>query len=386
MKILIIESDPPDRLAEGAGGAQPFVDTFARIAPDVEPCIAEPYARPLTDEDWRDVAGVVFRGSGVEWNTADARAEPLARAMRQSFDRALPVWGSCNGMQLAACVLGGAVGVSPNGFEGGLARDLTFTDAGAAHPMFAGREDCFAVPCVHRDEVTRLPEGACLLAGNDHSGVQAFFYARDGVDFWGSQYHPEYSVAHVADMLRAPRHGGRYADLVEDLSASGHDAQAAIRVGTTPEAQAVEMRARELVNWLAHVRRRRGQSDPVTFRFGDNPQLCDELLALVRSGAKRATCAALRYFSAGEPMPEMGRHDIATDWDGVPQLVIRTSEIVICRFDEVTEAFALAEGEADSLEGWRADHQRYFARNGGWDPAMLVVCERFDLVEDLRPR
>lgn len=120
-----------------------------------------------------------------------------------------------------------------------------------------------------------------------------------------------------------------------------------------------------------------------TFRFGDSAPLCAALLALVRSGTKIATCGALRDYQAGEPMPEIGRRDIALNWDGTPALVIETVELVQCRFDEVTEAMALAEGEDDSLEGWRAGHRGYFDRNGGFSPDMQIVWERFALVEDL---
>lgn len=120
----------------------------------------------------------------------------------------------------------------------------------------------------------------------------------------------------------------------------------------------------------------------VTFRFGDNRELCDALLALVRTGRKTATCSALRQFD-DEPMPQVGRVDIALDWDGNPALAIETTDLKICRFDEVDEAFALAEGENDSLAGWRVAHEVYFARNGGFSNDMMVVCERFRLVEDV---
>ncbi|MEM0946896.1 MAG: ASCH domain-containing protein [Pseudomonadota bacterium] len=123
----------------------------------------------------------------------------------------------------------------------------------------------------------------------------------------------------------------------------------------------------------------------VTFTFGDARKLCDMLLALVRAGRKTATCGALRDFSAeGEPLPKVGRHDVALDWDGKPALVIQTLDVSIRRFSEVDETFALAEGENDDLFGWRRDHRAYFERNGGWDPDMELVCERFRLVEDLR--
>jgi uncharacterized protein YhfF len=120
-----------------------------------------------------------------------------------------------------------------------------------------------------------------------------------------------------------------------------------------------------------------------TFTFGDSRALCDRLLALVRTGAKTATCGALRDFHAeGEALPVPGRRDIALDWDGGPALVIETREVTIRRFCDVDEDFALAEGEDTSLAGWQAGHRAFFERNGGWSDDMELVCERFRLIED----
>lgn len=121
------------------------------------------------------------------------------------------------------------------------------------------------------------------------------------------------------------------------------------------------------------------------FRFGDSEELCSALLAIVRSGAKTATCTALRDIENGTiQKPEIGRRDIALEWNGDPALVIETTDLRICRFDEVEEDFALAEGENEDLSGWRRDHQAYFERNGGFSPDMKVLCERFRMVEDFR--
>jgi uncharacterized protein YhfF len=124
-----------------------------------------------------------------------------------------------------------------------------------------------------------------------------------------------------------------------------------------------------------------------TFKFGDSAQLCQHLIALVRQGKKTATCGALADFD-GEPeaMPVVGRCDIAANWDGTPALVIRTTKVEEIRYCDVTEEMALAEGENDTLLGWRKDHKAYFKRNGGFDPEMMLVFEHFELVEDLAGR
>ena len=124
-------------------------------------------------------------------------------------------------------------------------------------------------------------------------------------------------------------------------------------------------------------------SGAVTFTFGDNETLCHHLLDLVRSGKKTATCGALREFGPGrDALPEVGRRDVALNWDGSPALLLETLDVFRLPFCDVDETFALAEGENDSLAGWRKDHQAYFERNGGFDNNLLLVCERFRLVYD----
>lgn len=124
----------------------------------------------------------------------------------------------------------------------------------------------------------------------------------------------------------------------------------------------------------------------VTFAFGDSAELADELLALVLGGTKTATCGALRdYPEDGTERPSVGRRDVVLDGNGRRRAVIETLEVTVRRFDEVDEDFAHAEGEGPrTLASWRADHERYFMRNGGFAPDMLLLCERFRLVEVLR--
>ena len=88
----------------------------------------------------------------------------------------------------------------------------------------------------------------------------------------------------------------------------------------------------------------------VTFTFGDSKELCDQLLCLIRLGTKTATCGTLRDFeSQDEAMPAVGRQDIALNSDGTPALILETVEVTQQRINDVTESFALAEGENDDL-------------------------------------
>ena len=129
------------------------------------------------------------------------------------------------------------------------------------------------------------------------------------------------------------------------------------------------------------------RADLMTFTFGDCEELCNELLNLVRSGRKTATCEALREFGPeGDAMPVVGRRDVAHNWDATLALILETLAVTQMRFCDVDECFALAEGENDDLDGWSRDHQRYFERNGGFDSEIMLVCEHFMLVHDYGSR
>jgi uncharacterized protein YhfF len=117
------------------------------------------------------------------------------------------------------------------------------------------------------------------------------------------------------------------------------------------------------------------------FAFGDGPGLADELLELVIKGIKTATCS-----TEDEPNTSTsGERWIVLDGRGEPACVIETTEVTYRRFGEVDAAFAYEEGEGDrSLQYWRDAHRRYFGRQGKFSEDMMLMCERFRLVEVFR--
>jgi uncharacterized protein YhfF len=117
-----------------------------------------------------------------------------------------------------------------------------------------------------------------------------------------------------------------------------------------------------------------------SFSFGDGPELANELLDLVMRGIKTATCS-----TEDEPnTSSVGERWIVLDGRGTPRCVIETTEVSYRRFGEVDAAFAHEEGEGDrSLAYWRAAHRKYFGRLGRFSEDMMLMCERFRLVEVL---
>lgn len=115
-----------------------------------------------------------------------------------------------------------------------------------------------------------------------------------------------------------------------------------------------------------------------TFSFGDGPALAEELAQLVLAGHKTATCWA----ASQGMLTTVGKRMVMLDGAGRPRAVIETVERTERRFDQVDAAFAWDEGEGDrSLAHWRRAHRTYFTRLGQFAEDMLLICERFRVVE-----
>jgi uncharacterized protein YhfF len=127
--------------------------------------------------------------------------------------------------------------------------------------------------------------------------------------------------------------------------------------------------------------------------YGDSEGLCNELLALIRSGQKRAGTSLLWAVEAdGEVLPAAGDIEIVLDFHGVPVLVTRIKTVEVVAFSEVNAAYAAIEGEGDgSLDYWRKGHWAFFSRECsriGRQPSedMPVVCAVFELVAEVSRR
>jgi len=127
------------------------------------------------------------------------------------------------------------------------------------------------------------------------------------------------------------------------------------------------------------------EKTPDAWAFGDDPQLADDLLALVLAGIKTGTASALWDFEEGEPIPKVGDLSIILDGAGHPRAVIQTTAIDIVPFNQVSAEHASSEGEGDrTLVSWRKDHESFWRRShlGGreFSETMPVLLERFQLL------
>jgi GMP synthase (glutamine-hydrolysing) len=122
--------------------------------------------------------------------------------MRAVFASGTPSRGSCAGLQVAVAAAGGSVRKIAFRREAGIARGITASEAGKAHPLLAGRPSCWDAFTIHGDEVDALPADATLLASNSATRVQAVEIRSDRGTFWGVQYHPELAPGEIAVALR----------------------------------------------------------------------------------------------------------------------------------------------------------------------------------------
>lgn len=122
------------------------------------------------------------------------------------------------------------------------------------------------------------------------------------------------------------------------------------------------------------------------WHFCDNEQDANELAELVVNETKKATASLYLSYGSEDELPKVGDFSVIINWNNEAQCIIKTTNIEIVPYKDVTEEFAATEGEGDkSLEYWRRAHWSYFSREMkeiGKEPTedMLVVCEKFEVV------
>jgi uncharacterized protein YhfF len=128
-------------------------------------------------------------------------------------------------------------------------------------------------------------------------------------------------------------------------------------------------------------------AQPDAFGFGGEPELAQELAALVLAGQKRATTSLpVEFTSLGEALPRAGDLSIVVWGDGSPAAIVERTDVAARPFDEVDQRYASIEGEGDgSIESWREAHRAYFTdvceRLGGtFDGRTEVLCQTFRVV------
>jgi GMP synthase (glutamine-hydrolysing) len=149
---------------------------------------------PTDLDDW---SGIVVGGG--PWNVSDpedAKAPEQRRGEARLRELALqvvaadfPFLGACYGVGTLGTLAGGVVDrqwAEPIGAE-----TITLTADGLADPLLGRLPPTFNAFLGHKEAVSRLPDGAVLLASSQTCPVQAF---RIGRHVHATQFHPELDV------------------------------------------------------------------------------------------------------------------------------------------------------------------------------------------------
>jgi GMP synthase (glutamine-hydrolysing) len=271
LRLLVAESESPEqrdarRASVDRSSGETFLKTLAELAPGASLDRAKPSDSPADIPGRTELAGydaVILTGSPMHLYTETPETRRQVEFMRAVFASGTPAFGSCAGLQVATVAAGGTVRPGRRGAEAPFARNLARTEAGKAHPLLSGRPERFDAPAIHSDEVDALPEGALLLASNDHTKVQAAEIRLGEGVFWGVQYHPELSLGEVAAAIRrqaedlvgkgalpSQRAVQEEAALIERLDRDGGDHEAATLLGLDAEVIDLDLRRRELRNFI----------------------------------------------------------------------------------------------------------------------------------------
>ena len=180
-RLLVVvphETDPPARLGNWLREAGLELDERHQGRGDELPAGLDGYD------------GLLVLGgpqSALDDEATSPELVPVRRLLRKALDADFPTLAVCLGAQLLAEVGGGAVRTGIDGPEVG-ALLVAKRDTADADPLFRPLPLSPDVIQFHHDEISRLPDGATLLASSPHYENQAF---RVGRHVYGIQFHIE---------------------------------------------------------------------------------------------------------------------------------------------------------------------------------------------------
>lgn len=185
MQIGILQTGlAPEALAPEMGD---YPDMFARLLD----------GHGFTFRTWKVVEGE-FPASVTEadgWLITGSRhgvyedhpwIPPLEQFIRDAFAARVPVVGICFGHQIVAQAMGGKVERYPGGWA-----------VGATEYDFGG--EVLRLNAWHRDQVTEVPPGATVIAGNDFCANAALLYDDRALTV---QAHPEFRPEFVDGLMK----------------------------------------------------------------------------------------------------------------------------------------------------------------------------------------
>jgi GMP synthase-like glutamine amidotransferase len=200
MKIgLLVCAKVSDSLAHLSGSiADMYRNLFNRHAPEIELEIYDVINSNLPDVTG-SLSGYLFTGSpssvydeDQEWIIA------LKKFVQAAYQHKKKMVGVCFGHQLIAEALGGSVACSSKGWGIGVQE----VDIHHTRDWMIPRAEKFNMLVSYQDQVTTLPSGGALLAGNSH--CRYFMFDIQNVAL-GIQGHPEFDIRYAEALYESRR-------------------------------------------------------------------------------------------------------------------------------------------------------------------------------------
>ena len=220
MKIGILKTDTVRPEWVGTYGEYPdmFEALLRQVDPDLEFCTWDVEAGELP-EDLSAVDGYIITGS----KSSAYDDKPWIRALEDFIRHAhlvkVKLVGICFGHQLVARALGGLVDKSAKGWGCGV-QVYSVSDA---QLLADGQGGDLQLLASHQDQVMLAPEGALVIARNDHCDIAGFRIGEHILTFQG---HPEFIPEYSRDIMALRREMIGEARVAEGLATlEKHDHQ-----------------------------------------------------------------------------------------------------------------------------------------------------------------
>ncbi len=178
--LLVTNTDNSTFAALHPNDGEKFAHMIAQVRPDWRVTAFDLPAGQFPTPDAK-FDGWMIGGSPASVHDDDPWIARLFDLIRHMVAQKQPIFAACFGHQAVALALGGQVGRNPCGWKLGLAEMTVLPNPW----MDQGPVTQYAA---HLEQVTRLPNGAKVLAVSDHCPVASFGI---GDHLFTTQYHPE---------------------------------------------------------------------------------------------------------------------------------------------------------------------------------------------------
>ena len=194
MILTIIETGLPPETLRAANPDYPAM--FARLIGPADPEITFETVSVVKGEALPDpttLQAILITGSPAGVYDDTPWMQPLTAFIRAADRAGTPMVGICFGHQIMAQALGGHAEKSAKGW--GIGRH-SYAITHRADWMAGNTAPRFALAVSHQDQVTRMPEGARVIAASDFTPYAAIAYqGGKAISFQG---HPEFDNAFSA--------------------------------------------------------------------------------------------------------------------------------------------------------------------------------------------